>query len=133
MSGLNIIQIIGNLGNDPEMKFLPSGKPVTDLRVAVSRVFSSNGGEPQKETTWFDVVCFDKLAEQCNQFLQKGKKAYVQGRLRIRTYEKDGARHYRTEIIADKVIFLDKPSDKNVAETPAEAPNSNADETLGLS
>jgi len=109
MASLNKVMIIGNLGSDPEMRFTPSGNPVTSFRVATNRVYSTPEGERREETEWFTVVAWGKLAEQCNQFLTKGRLVYAEGRLRTRTWEsQDGQKHYRTEIIANRVTFLDR-------------------------
>jgi single-strand DNA-binding protein len=109
MASLNKVMIIGNVGSDPEMRFIPSGKPVTSFSVATNRVYTTADGERKQETEWFTVVCWNKLAEQCNQFLTKGRLVYAEGRLRTRTWEtSDGQKHYRTEIIANRVTFLDK-------------------------
>jgi len=109
MASLNKVMIIGNVGSDPEMRFTPSGKPVTSFSVATNRVYTTADGERKQETEWFTVVCWNKLAEQCNQFLTKGRLVYAEGRLRTRTWEtSDGQKHYRTEIIANRVTFLDK-------------------------
>ncbi len=109
MVSLNKVMIIGNLGSEPEMRFTPNGKPVTSFRVATNRVYATPEGERKEETEWFTVVAWGKLAEQCNQFLTKGRLVYVEGRLRTRTWEgQDGQKRYRTEIIANRVTFLDK-------------------------
>ena len=108
MAGLNKILLIGNVGTDPEMRYTPNGNPVTDFRMAVTRRFTS-GGERQEETEWFTVVTWNRLAEQCNQFLTKGRLIYVEGRLRTRTWEsQDGEKRFRNEIVADNVTFLDR-------------------------
>ncbi len=109
MVGLNKVIIIGNVGTDPEMRFTPNGNPVTSFRIATSRSFTSTDGERKQETEWFDVVTWNRLAENCNQFLTKGQRAYVEGRLRTRSWEgQDGQRHQRIEIIANSVLFLDR-------------------------
>ena len=101
--------IIGNLGSEPEMRFTPNGSPVTSFRVATNRVYTTSEGERKQETEWFSVVAWNKLAEQCNQFLTKGRLVYAEGRLRTRTWEgQDAQKHYRTEIIANRVTFLDR-------------------------
>lgn len=110
MASLNKVMVIGNLGTDPEMRFTPNGNPVTSFRIASSRIYSSPEGERKQETEWFTVVTWSKLAEQCNQFLAKGRRAYVEGRLRTRSWEgQDGQKRFTTEIIANRVIFLDRP------------------------
>lgn len=109
MASLNKVMIIGNVGSDPEMRFTPNGNPVTSFRVATNRVYTSPEGERKEETEWFGVVAWNKLAEQCNQFLSKGRLVYAEGRLATRTWEsQDGQKHYRTEVVAERVLFLDK-------------------------
>ena len=108
-SSLNKVMIIGNLGSEPEMRFTPGGVPVTSFRVATNRVYKGQDGERKEETEWFSVVAWQKLAETCNQYLVKGMKVYCEGRLHTRTWDgQDGQKRYRTEIIANQVIFLDK-------------------------
>lgn len=109
MAWLNKIMVIGNLGTDPEMRFTPSGTPVTTFRLATNRFFTTPQGERKRETEWFDVIARDKQAESCNQFLSKGQRVYVEGRLRTRSWEgQDGRTRFRVEIHASRVIFLDR-------------------------
>jgi single-strand DNA-binding protein len=109
MVGLNKVMIIGNVGTDPEMRFTPNGSPVTSFRIATNRSYTTPEGERKEETEWFDVVTWNRLAENCNQFLTKGQRAYVDGRLRTRSWEgQDGQKHSRIEIIANSVLFLDR-------------------------
>jgi single-strand DNA-binding protein len=109
MVGLNKVIIIGNVGTDPEMRFTPNGNPVTSFSIATGRTYTTPEGERKQETEWFNVVTWNRLAEQCNQFLTKGRMAYVEGRLRTRSWEgQDGQKHWRTEIIANRVLFLDR-------------------------
>ena len=111
MVSLNKVMIIGNVGNDPEMRFTPNGNPVTSFRVATNRFYTTPEGERKQETDWFTIISWNKLAEQCNQFLNKGRLVYVEGRLRNRSWEgQDGQRRFRTEIIANRVTFLDRQS-----------------------
>ena len=108
MPGLNKVMIIGNLGKDPEMRFTANGSSVATFSVAVSRQVPSGDGERREETEWFSVVAWNKLAELCNQYLQKGRKVYVEGRLQTRSWDaQDGTKKYRTEVIAQEVQFLD--------------------------
>ena len=110
MASLNKVIVIGNLGTDPEMRFTPSGNPVTSFRIATTRTYVTPEGERRQETEWFTVVTWSKLAETCNQFLSKGRRAYVEGRLKTHTWEgQDGQRRFRNEIVANTVIFLDRP------------------------
>jgi len=109
MAGLNKVMVIGNLGADPEMRYTADGKALTSFRVASSRSFSGPDGERREETEWFSVVTWGKLAELCSQFLQKGRRVYVEGRLHTRSWDgPDGQRHYRTEVVAESVLFLDR-------------------------
>jgi len=109
MASLNKVMIIGNAGSEPEMRFTPNGNPVTSFRVATNRMYTTAEGERKQETEWFTVVAWNKLAEQCNQFLSKGRLVYAEGRLHTRTWEgQDGQKRYRTEIVANRVSFLDR-------------------------
>jgi len=109
MASLNKVMIIGNLGSEPEMRFTPNGNPVTTFRVATNRRYTTSDGERREETEWFTVVTWNRLAEQCNQFLTKGRLVYTEGRLRSHTWlAQDGQRHYRNEIIANRVSFLNR-------------------------
>ena len=108
MAGLNKVMIIGNLGADPEMRYTADGKALTSFRVAASRNYSGPEGERREETEWFSVVTWQKLAEQCSQFLQKGRRVYVEGRLQTRSWETDGQKRFRTEVVAERVLFLDR-------------------------
>ena len=102
MASLNRVEIIGNVGKEPEMRSTPSGKPVTSFSVAVNSKYGEN-----ESTEWFNIVAWNKLAETCNQFLSKGQQVFVEGRLQTRTWEdNDGGKHYKTEVIANKVLFL---------------------------
>ncbi|MEA3337182.1 MAG: single-stranded DNA-binding protein [Chloroflexota bacterium] len=106
--GLNKVLIIGNLGADPEMRYTPSGKPVTSFSVAVSRSWRTSEGERKEATEWFNVVSWGNLAEICNQHLRKGSHVYIEGRLQTRSWEdSNGSRHFRTELVANEMIILD--------------------------
>ncbi len=105
--GLNKVMIIGHLGRDPEMRYTPSGRPVTSFSVATSRSWTSAEGERREETEWFNVVAWGNLAEICNQHLRKGQQVYVEGRLQTRGWEDDtGKKHFRTELVANEMIIL---------------------------
>jgi len=106
---LNKVMVIGNVGKDPEMRFTPSGKPVTSFSVATNRVFTTAEGERKQETEWFNIVVWGRQAENCNQFLTKGKRVYIEGELRTRTWEgQDGQKRSRVEVHAFRVDFLDR-------------------------
>ena len=109
MSGLNKVQVIGNLGADPEIRYTADGTAVTNFRVAASRKYTTSDGELREETEWFSVATWRKLAERCSQYLHKGSKVYVEGRLKTRSWDTpDGERKYRTDVVADSVLFLDR-------------------------
>lgn len=106
--GLNKVMIIGHLGQDPEMRFTASGRPVVVFNVATSRRWTDNEGERQEETEWFHVVAWGGLAELCKKRLRKGAHVYVEGRLQTRCWEgPEGQRFYRTELVAQEMVFLD--------------------------
>ena len=104
---MNKILIIGNLGSDPEMRYTPNGNPVTSFTVATNRRYRTGDGENREETEWFRISAWNRLAETCNQYLQRGSKVYVEGRWSSRTYvgndgETRAAPHGRTRIRAQK-------------------------------
>jgi single-strand DNA-binding protein len=106
---VNKVMVMGNLGADPEMRFTADGTPITNFRIAVNRMVGGTSGERRQETDWFTIVAWRKLAETCNQYLTKGKRVYIEGRLQIRSWQdKEGQTRYQTEIIANDVIFLDR-------------------------
>jgi single-strand DNA-binding protein len=107
---VNHIELIGHLGAEPEMRYTGNGAAVANFRVATNRVWNADG-EQRKETEWTPVVVWNKLAETCNQYLRKGSRVRVEGYLRTRSYEKDGVTHYRTEVVAESVLFLDRRGD----------------------
>ena len=109
---LNKITVIGNLGTDPEMRYTPNGNAVTSFRMATNRSYTTSDGERREETEWFTIVAWNQLAERVNQYLTKGRRAYVEGRLRSNSWEgQDGQTRFRNEIIANTVLFLDRASD----------------------
>jgi len=105
--GLNKVMIIGHVGRDPEMRYTPSGRPVTSFSVATSRTWTSAEGERREETEWFNVVAWGNLAEICKAHLTKGQQVYVEGRLQTRGWEDEtGKKHFRTELVANEMILL---------------------------
>lgn len=112
--GLNKVMIIGNLGRDPEMRYTPSGRPVTSFSVATSRTWTTSDGERRTETEWFNIVAWGNLAEFCNQYLSKGQRVYVEGRLQTRRWEdNDGNKHTSIEVVANEMILLEDRRDSN--------------------
>lgn len=100
---MNKIMLIGNLGRDPEGKYTPNGTPVTKFSLAVTR----KGKEEKEETEWFSIVAWNRLAEICNQYLTKGKKVYIEGRLTQRKYtDREGIQRVAVEVIANEMEML---------------------------
>lgn len=122
---LNKVMIIGRLGTEPEMRYTPSGNPVTTFRVASSRQWKDSNGEPREETEWFSVVTWNKLAEICSQYLGKGARVYLEGRLQTRSWEdhQSGQMRYKTEVVASDMIILESRTARDGAPaTNYEAP-----------
>jgi single-strand DNA-binding protein len=124
--GLNKVMIIGRLGRDPEMRYTPSGKPVTTFSIATSRSWNTSEGERRTETEWFNVVAWGNLAEICKQYLNKGHLVYVEGRLQTRHWDDpEGNKHSSTEIVANEMIML---SERREADLAAETDSGEEDE-----
>jgi single-strand DNA-binding protein len=128
--GLNKVQIIGHLGKEPEMRYTPSGKPVTTFTVVVSRSWNSADGERHNETEWFNVVAWGNLAEICKQYLTKGQQVYIEGRLQTRHWDdKEGARHTNVEVVANEMMMLGERREHNNQAASDAAPAESATET----
>ncbi|NQW18948.1 MAG: single-stranded DNA-binding protein [Chloroflexi bacterium] len=130
---LNKVILIGNLGADPEMRYTPNGAAVCEFRMAVSRRYTTAAGEQREETEWFRVTSWNKLAELVNQYLQKGRKAYVEGRISSSAYtDREGQPRASLEVTAETVLFLDPrsgnweegalPPDRNAAAPSVSGP-----------
>lgn len=115
---LNKSLIYGNLTRDPELKVLPSGQPVCSLFIATNRTYTDKDGNRQEQVEYHNVVVFGKQAENVGRYLTKGSGAYIEGRLQTRSWDKDGVKLYRTEIIAERVQF---GPGKNKAEAPTKS------------
>lgn len=131
MSGLNKVQIIGHLGADPDQRFMPSGKAVTNIRVATSETWKDrDSGDKKEKTEWHSVVAFDKLAEIMGEYLRKGALVYIEGKLQTRKWQdKEGKDRYTTEIIAQQMQMLGgkpqgdrAPKQEQPAKSDAEGP-----------
>ena len=130
--GLNKVMIIGNLGRDPEMRYTPSGRPVTTFSVATSRSWNSNDGEKHSETEWFNIVTWGALAEICKQHLTKGQQVYIEGRLQTRRWEdSDNVKHTSVEIVANEMMILGNRRDSNqYYENTDSEPDNNEDYSM---
>jgi single-strand DNA-binding protein len=106
--GVNKVILIGNLGQDPDTKYMPSGSAVTNLRIATTEVFKNKEtGQPEERTEWHSVAMFGRLAEIAGEYLRKGSQVYIEGRLRTRKWQdKQGQDRYSTEIVADQMQML---------------------------
>jgi single-strand DNA-binding protein len=112
--GLNKVLIIGRVGRDPEMRYTPSGRPVTTFSVGTSRTWNTSDGERRTETEWFNVVAWSNLAEICKQYLAKDRLVYIEGRLQTRHWDdQEGNKHSATEIVASEMIMLDDRRENN--------------------
>jgi single-strand DNA-binding protein len=109
MASINKVILIGNLGRDPEVRYMPSGDAVTNITIATTDSWKDKtSGEKKEATEWHRVVFFKKLAEIAGQYLKKGSQVYIEGSLKTRKYQKDGQDHYSTEIVADTMQMLGK-------------------------
>jgi single-strand DNA-binding protein len=107
MASVNKAIVLGNLGRDPELRHTASGKAVATLRLATNEQWNDQAGERQERTEWHSVVVWGRQAENCNQYLKKGRTVYVEGRLQTRKWQdKEGQDRYTTEIVADRVQFI---------------------------
>ncbi len=106
MGSVNKVILIGNLGADPELKYTPSSRALCNLRIATTDVFKDKGGQRQERTEWHRVTVWGDQAENCSKYLSKGRSVYVEGRLQTRSYDKDGQKHYATDVVAERVVFL---------------------------
>jgi single-strand DNA-binding protein len=126
MASLNRVFLMGNLTRDPEVRYLPSGRAVADMRLAVSRKFRTAAGEEKDETCFVSVVVWGKQAETCGQYLSKGSPAFVEGRLQYEEWEKDGQKNNRLRVVADRVQFMGSPRRAEYGDAaeggPAQAP-----------
>lgn len=139
---LNKVMLIGNLGKDPELRYTPSGVAVATFSIATNESWKDQDGNTQERTEWHNIVAWRKLAEICGEYLKKGKKVYIEGRIQTRSYDdkNTGAKKYITEIVADNLIMLDGPrggatengggSGFSSSSEPAAPANAKADDDL---
>ncbi|MBN1577323.1 MAG: single-stranded DNA-binding protein [Chitinispirillaceae bacterium] len=107
MIGVNKVILIGNLGKDPELRYTPGGQPVASFSLATTERWNDRNGQRQDRTEWHNIVAWGKLGELVNQYLKKGRSAYIEGRITTRSWDdKDGNKRYKTEIVANQIQFL---------------------------
>jgi len=121
---LNKVMLIGNLGKDPELRYTGAGAPVATFSLATNESWKDQDGNTQERTEWHNIVAWSKLAEICQQYLKKGRRVYVEGRIQTRSYDdkNTGAKKYITEIVANNMIMLD-PREQGDAGAPYSAPD----------
>lgn len=107
MAGVNKVILIGNLGRDPEIRAMESGRKVANFSIATTEVYKDKNGERQEKTEWHNIVFWSPLADIVEKYVKKGSKLYIEGRLRTRTYEQDGIKKYITEIEGQTMTMLD--------------------------
>lgn len=123
--GVNKVILIGRLGQDPELKYTPNGTPVVNFNIATNYAWTDKKGKKQTGVDWHRIIAWNKLGEICAEYLAKGRQVYVEGKLKTRSWEKDGRRNYITEVVASDVQFLsaknnrDERSETSPAELPA--------------
>ena len=137
--GVNKVILVGNVGNDPEVRYMPNGNAVANISIATSDSWKDrNTGEQQERTEWHKVVFFNRLAEIVEQSVKKGTKLYLEGRLQTRSYEQDGVKKYYTEIVANEMQMLDSRAaaganqefgdQSNVPSSPAQDSRQNSEQ-----
>ncbi|MCZ7593030.1 MAG: single-stranded DNA-binding protein [Kiritimatiellae bacterium] len=133
MASLNKVMLIGRLTRDPEKRSIPSGMAVTEMRMAISRRFKAANGEDREETCFVDVSAWGRTAENCAEYLRKGSQLFVEGRLKLDEWEKDGQKRSKLSVVAERVQFLDtrsgtggggRPGAGDYGDAPDDAPPS---------
>jgi len=136
MSSVNKVIILGRLGKDPEVRFMPNGESVANFSIATSEKWKDKSGEKQEKTEWHNCIAYRKLAEIIGEYVKKGSQLYIEGKLQTRSWEKDGVKRYSTEIIVDEMKMLggklqgesqENPASKPAKQEPMQAKPSNFD------
>ncbi len=123
MAGVNKVILIGNLGKDPELRRTTNGTSIASFPLATTERYNNKNGERQDRTEWHNIVAWGKLAELVNQYLKKGRSAYIEGRITTRSWDdKDGNKRYKTEIVANQIQFLGAPGDTGSGSFPNDTP-----------
>lgn len=115
MASVNKVILVGNLGRDPEVRYMPNGEAVCNFSIATTENWKDKSGVKQEKTEWHNIVMYRRLAEIAGEYLKKGRSVYVEGRLQTRKWEKDGVTRYSTEIIADQMQMLGSKGDSGAA------------------
>lgn len=132
--GINRVILIGNVGQDPETKHLPNGNAVTNLTLATSETWKDkNTGEQQERTEWHRITFYQRLAEIVAEYVKKGSKLYIEGKLQTRSWEQDGVKRYATDIIASEMQMLDsRQTQSNVGAPPAKSASKMAEPQVDM-
>jgi len=126
MAGLNKVMLIGRLGRDPEIRYTQNGNAVVNFSIATSEKWTDKStGQKQEKTEWHNIIVFGAIGEACEKYLSKGSQVYVEGKLQTQTYEKEGRTHYKTQIFASGVQFLDTKNSASGSRVEAQEPRSN--------
>lgn len=118
MASVNKVILIGNLGKEPDVRFMPNGEAVCNFSIATTESWKDKNGQKQEKTEWHNVVLYRKLAEIAGEYLEKGKPVYIEGRLQTREWEKDGVKRYSTEIIGSSMQMLGSRSQTDDVHAP---------------
>lgn len=122
MKGLNKVQLIGNLGKDPEIRYTPEGKQLAKFSMAINRSYKNKEGETIDDTQWFNIEAWTGLAKIIEEYLKKGDRVYIEGRLKTESYDKDGETKYFTKIVARELIMLGSSRNGGVGEEEDDIP-----------
>ncbi|MDX1915934.1 MAG: single-stranded DNA-binding protein [Methylophilus sp.] len=121
MASVNKVILVGNLGRDPEVRYMPNGEAVANFSIATTDNWKDKSGVKQEKTEWHNIVMYRRLAEIAGEYLKKGRPVYIEGRLQTRKWEKDGVTRYTTEIIADQMQMLGSGRDGGAASYDGES------------
>ncbi len=128
MSGVNRVILVGNLGKDPDLRFFADGKPVCNFSLAVNETWKDKDGQKQEKVEWLRIVVWGKLAENCAEYLAKGRQCYVEGKIQTRKWTDDnGVDRWNTDVIASNVVFLGGKSDGGGGRQPEPPPQTDED------
>ena len=125
MASVNKVILMGGLGRDPEVRFMPNGEAVANLSIATTENWKDKSGQKQEKTEWHNIVAYRKLAEIIGEYLKKGSQVYIEGKLQTRKWEKDGVTRYSTEIIADTMKMLGGNRSENDSDHESRASSKN--------
>ena len=133
MGSVNKVILIGNLGADPELRYTESGTPVASFTMATTEKWKDKSGTEQSQTEWHNIVAWRRSAEIASEYLSKGRSVYIEGKLQTKSWEKDGIKRYKSEVVADRLVLLGGKSENNNSNTqpkPPAEPTSNYEDDL---